>query len=348
MTPTPSATPARVATSNWTLFVVSLVAWASVFHVTEVGERFASPLTFAAIRIVLPLVILLGLLARGRVRLPRPGIALVIAASGLLSVSFFSYAMAEGVKLAGAGDSAVLANSPPLWIALASVFVFRERFPRHAVVGLLVGFGGLFVMFSPQIHVASGRVVSGMLLSVAAAVAYAIATIIVKLAANRDDRLDPLGVMTLQHAAGGPALLIAAFASGDAHGTSWGAGTFWTMAIPAGMLSLVGATAYVTSLKRRSATHTSLVLFLVPVLALAIEIAFGRVPDAVTFSGMGIVIVGVGLVTRKAAPSRFKALPRPIGGGSTPIAPAPALVHAAVAPEAKVYGAPGLEATETA
>jgi hypothetical protein len=116
------------------------------------------------------------------------------------------------------------------------------------------------------------------------------------------------------------------------------------------MLSLVGATAYVTSLKKRSATHTSLVLFLVPVVALGIEIMFGKTPDMVTFAGMGIVIVGVGLVTRKHSTPRrrsLRPLAQPAGGGRS-LSLAPAVVHAAVAPEPQAYGAPVLEAVETA
>lgn len=346
--PSPSATEKLVG-SSWPLFFTSLFAWAAVFHVTAIGGQYASPVTFAAFRTVLPLVILLVLLKRGRVRLPRPKLAIVVALSGLLSVSFFSYALADGVARAGAGDAAVLANSPPLWVALASVFIFRERLGRHAVTGLLVGFGGLLVMFSPQLHVSSGRIASGMLISVAAAVAYAIATIAMKLVANRDENLDPLGVMTLQHLAGCPALLIAAFAMNGTSGTHWAAPGFWATCIPAGMLSLVGATAYVTSLKKRSATHTSLVLFLVPVLALVIEIVFGKTPDTVTFAGMGIVIVGVGLVTRKSSTRRrgFRPLAQPVGGGRA-LTLAPATVYAAVAPEPQAYGAPAIEAVETA
>lgn len=347
--PTPTVKNQLVG-SSWPLFFTSLFAWAAVFHVTAVGGQYASPVTFAAFRTILPLGILLVLLKRGRVRLPRPKLAIVVALSGLLSVSFFSYALADGVARAGAGDAAVLANSPPLWVALASVFVFRERLARHAVMGLLVGFGGLLVMFSPQLHVASGRIASGMLIAVAAAVAYSISTIAVKLVANRDENLDPLGVMTLQHLAGCPALLVAAFAMNGTSGTHWAAPGFWATCIPAGMLSLVGATAYVTSLKKRSATHTSLVLFLVPVVALAIEIVFGKTPDAVTFAGMGIVIVGVGLVTHKRSTRRrrvFRPLAQPAGGGGRSLTLAPAVVHAAVAPEPQAYGSPAIEVIET-
>jgi drug/metabolite transporter (DMT)-like permease len=316
-------------------FLTSLLAFAGVFHVTAVGTGHASPLAFAAFQRILPLVVMLALLRRGWIRLPRTRLALVVAASGILSVGVFTAAVAEGITRAGAGNAAVLANSMPLWIALASVVIFRERLRRQAILGLVLGLAGLIVMFWSQLDLSGGNVAVGMAIIAAGAIAYSAATILVKLVALRDPDLDPVGVMALQHLAACPALLVVASSTGGLEGTDWSGALFWFPCIAAGLLSVTGATAYVTSLKRRSATHTSLVLFLVPVVALVIEILFGRMPDAVTFSGMGIVILGVGLVTRSAREGRER---RPVLRPRSPLvvgavgsrAAVPAFANAAV------------------
>jgi drug/metabolite transporter (DMT)-like permease len=311
-----------------------LLAFAGVFHVTAVGTEHASPLTLAAFQRILPLAVMLALLRRGAIRLPRTRLAFMVAASGLLSVGVFTVAVAEGIKRAGAGNAAVLANSMPLWIALASVVIFRERLSRQAILGLLLGLGGLVVMFWSQLDLSGGAVAVGMAIIALGAIAYSAATILVKLVALRDPDLDPIGVMALQHMAACPALLVVASSTGAMHGTDWSGSLFWLPCIGAGLLSVTGATAYVTSLKRRSATHTSLVLFLVPVVALAIEILFGRMPGAVTFTGMGIVILAVALVTRSSRSKRerpLRPLARHAGGAAASRAPVPAFVNAAVA-----------------
>jgi probable blue pigment (indigoidine) exporter len=319
------------------LFCTTLFAWGAVFHVTAIGARHASPVVFSAFRTALPLATLLLLLKLGRLTLPPRRYALAIAGSGLLMVSFFSFGSVDGVARAGAGDAAVLANSPPLWVALISWFAFGERLSRRSLAGLLIGFAGLVVMFSSELHVAGGNVFVGMAISLAAGVGYAIATLTVKLIADREEALDPLGVLALQYLAGSPVLFAAAFATSGTAGTSWSSATFWFTALLVGLLSVVGQTAFLTSLKRLSATHTSVVVFLVPVVALAIELLSGQMPDSLTFLGMAVALCGVGLVSAGGARSdrraRLRPLPLPAPAPRAPGGSAGALVHAAVAPE---------------
>lgn len=283
---------------------------------TAIGAHHATPITFGAFRTALPTVVLLVLLKLGKIRLPRPRLALAAAGSGLFMVAFFSFASVDGVARAGAGDAAVLANSPPLWVAVLSWFIFRERVSRRTLVGLLIGFGGLVVMFSSELHLAGGNVALGMGMALAAGVGYAIATVTIKLVADRDEDLDPLGVLALQYMAGSPLLFVAALIVDGTGGAEWSSGAFWSSAMFVGTMSVVGAAAYVTSLKRLTATHTSVVVFLVPVVALAIEVFAGQSPDAVTFLGMFVVLCGVGLVSTAPRTERrheLRPLPRPAG-----------------------------------
>jgi drug/metabolite transporter (DMT)-like permease len=280
------------------------------------------------------------MLGLGKIRLPRLPLALAAAGSGLLMVALFSFGSVDGVARAGAGDAAVLANSPPLWVALLSWFMFGERLSRRVVLGLVIGFGGLVIMFSSELHLAGGSVAVGMAMSLAAGIGYAIATIVVKVLSDRDPDLDPLGVLALQYLAGSPVLFGTAFATAGTAGTNWGSGTFWAASMFVGTMSIVGATAFITSLKRLSATHTSVVVFLVPVVALTIEIASGSVPEGVTFLGMAVVLAGVGLVSAGGGVSgraRLRPLPRPTLSG--------AVARPAMVLQAAIASEPGLAAS---
>src|SRR5439155_293944 len=62
----------------------------------------------------------------------------------------------EAVRRAGAGNTAVLVNTSPLFVALAGVLFLRQRLSFAAVAGLLVGFGGVVAMTAPQLGGGSG------------------------------------------------------------------------------------------------------------------------------------------------------------------------------------------------
>jgi drug/metabolite transporter (DMT)-like permease len=48
-----------------------------------------------------------------------------------------------------AGRSAVLVYTTPLWVTPAAYFIFGEKFTPRKILGLIIGLGGLAVLFNP-------------------------------------------------------------------------------------------------------------------------------------------------------------------------------------------------------
>jgi drug/metabolite transporter (DMT)-like permease len=86
------------------------------------------------------------------------GVALLVGGNGLVTV-----AEQQGLD---SGITAVIVGATPLWVALIGAVRRDERLPAVAVVGLVVGFGGVALLVWPG---GSGRIDSGSALMVVVA-----------------------------------------------------------------------------------------------------------------------------------------------------------------------------------
>lgn len=293
--------PARAA--PLLLLAVPLVFWGTGYRITAIGEEHASALMFSALRTAPSLVAGAALLFVYRSRIPRPRLALVMGLNGLVMVTLFIWALTDGVARAGAGNTSVLVSSSPLFTAILSRPLFGERLGARRLGGLLFGFAGVAVMFSSELRVGGGDVAVGMAIAILAGAAWAVGTVLVK---KVGAGLDPAVVSGLQYVLGTPALLAIAFAGAGTGGTAWGSWTLWWTAVYVGVGGLLGTLAFFAALRLISATQTTTVQFVVPVVAVLVEVARGAPPAAVTVLGMAIAIVGVGLVN---VPSRTRRVP---------------------------------------
>jgi drug/metabolite transporter (DMT)-like permease len=196
-------------------------------------------------------------------------------------------------------------------VALLARVVLQERIKPAATAGLLLGFAGIVVMVSRQLggsHSGSDLAV-GIGLSLAAGVAWAAGTMIVRRLAVRDPDLDFVGLTTAQYLAGSPILIVVALAVKGTGGTDWGSSDLWgaTLWLALGS-SAIATLAFFMSLKWLNAAQTSSAQFLVPVVAVVVEAVRGHAPGGLVLTGMGLAIAGVALVA--AGDTALKALTR--------------------------------------
>jgi len=285
----------------------AIVIWGMSYWPVEVAGEHASPLTLAALRALpaAPLLLLMVPVTRGR--LPRGRMAAWAAATGLLMVGVFFYGLTEGTIKAGAGNGAVLANTSPFVVLILARIFLRERIRALAVAGLLIGFAGVVLMVSSQLGEGQGSDVAlGMALAFSAAVAWSIGTLVVKRIVRDEPDLDLVGFTAIQYAAGGAALAVLALAVDGTDGAQWGSVSLWVLvALLVLGNSAGGSLAYFTALKRLSATRTAAALFLVPAVAVIVDIARGAAPTALVLVGMALTIAGVALVN--LPPGQFHA-----------------------------------------
>ena len=69
----------------------------------------------------------------------------------LFTVTGWQTCMAFGIYLMPAGRASIIGNTVPIWVALLSVWILRERVTVHAMVGIVAGTAGLAVLIGPEI-----------------------------------------------------------------------------------------------------------------------------------------------------------------------------------------------------
>lgn len=292
-------TAARVPLVAWALLALPVGFWGGGYTATSIATDHTSGLMLAGLRTlptlaVLPLALLLG------ARLPKGRDAVVSAVvSGLLVVTVFFIGISEGTHFAGAANAAVLISAAPLWVALLARLFLGERVRPAALAGLLLGFAGIVLMVSRQLGGShrAGDLALGIGLALIAGIAWAAGTMIVRRQAVRDPKLDFVGLTIAQYLAGSPILIIVAFAVKGTGGTDWGSGDLWggTLWLALGS-SALATVAFFMSLRWLDAAQTASAQFLVPVVAVIIELVRGHAPGGLVLVGMALAIAGVALV----------------------------------------------------
>jgi drug/metabolite transporter (DMT)-like permease len=251
----------------------------------------------AAMRTMPAAVLLLVLVPVLRARLPRGRMAVAAALTGLLMVATFFYAVTEGTIRAGAGTSAVLVNTSPFFVLILGRIALGEAFSAVAAGGLVVGFGGVLLMVSSELG-GGADVAVGIVLCLAAALAWAIGTLMIKALVGRRPDVDLVGFTAIQYVVGGAVLTVIALAADGTGSVQWASGELWvTLVYLVAGNAVVGSLAYFAALRRLSATRASAGLFLVPVVAVLVDVARGDAPTATVLLGMVLTIAGVAVVT---------------------------------------------------
>ena len=276
---------------------LAVLCWGAAPRALTIASEHSSALTLNALRSVIAAALLLVLVLVLRPRLPRGHVAFWVVLTGLFFTAYLQ-GFAEGTIRAGAGNTAVLANTAPLFVLVFGRLFLGERMPLVGVLGLLLGFTGVVVMVSSQIGGDEGsNLALGMALALGAALAAAVNILLVKWLLETDAQVDVLSVTTGQLVVAAGILVPLAFAVDGAGGGEWSAGELWGTIVFLGAGGLAVATlAFFASLRRLPATTASAALILVPVVAVLIEAGRGNPPDAVVLAGMALAVGGVALV----------------------------------------------------
>lgn len=277
----------------------AVLIWGLAWWPLDISSQHAPPVMLAALRMV-PSALLLWLgylLMRGT--LPRGRLLAGSILTGLLLFAFFQWALMASIAYAGAGNSAVVTNMPPLLVAILGWLALRERVSRLALAGLITGFGGVVLMVATQLGSSQGavRLLIGIGLGLAGSLAWAVGTLVMRGLSRDDPSIDIVGVSVVQYSVGALALVPIAFGAVGLSSTNWSSVGLWAPLVWVGPVTALATVFFFIVLKRLEAARTSSVLFLVPAIAIIVEIARGNAPGALSLSGMFVAVIGVALVT---------------------------------------------------
>jgi drug/metabolite transporter (DMT)-like permease len=157
--------------------------WGSSFTLLKLGLEEIPPITLAFLRFVIALPFL-TVFTRSRKRHNLNSQVLrgwkVFAALGLTGVTFYHMFQNFGLKLTTASHSSLIISANPVFIALLDHFYLKERLTAKRALGVTLAFLGVVVIIRPTEWSLNPLGVIGDLLSVGAALCWALYSVIGK------------------------------------------------------------------------------------------------------------------------------------------------------------------------
>jgi len=282
------------------LFCLLATLWGFSFLAIEVGLESLEPVLFAAFRYDIAAVLLLGhALVRGVDWRPagRPDLAAIlgggvflVAGNGLLFI---------GQQTVPSGVAAIMQSLVPVLTSLWALGLLpEERVSVTGAVGILLGFTGVGLIVRPDPSNVFGSDVVGRLLILGQATSVALGGVLVQRA---NPTLDRSALSGWSMFVGASILHVASPAAGEAFAlpsTGLGLAAVAYLGIFATGLAFF---IYYTLLEVRGALETSLVAYLVPVVATVVGVAvLGESITAPTIVGFVVVFLGFVLLKWRA------------------------------------------------
>jgi len=171
--------------ADWLGMIALVVMFGSAFMLTKISVQEYPPTIVAGGRIIIAAIVLIVLsLFRGDSFSFLKSHWLLLVALGFFGCSLPFYLISWGQQTVDSSIAGILMAIMPLTtIVLAHFFVSGERLTPNRVIGFVLGFLGILVLFGPSalanLDTDAGRLVA-MLAILAGAVSYAINTIIAK------------------------------------------------------------------------------------------------------------------------------------------------------------------------
>jgi len=282
-------------------YATMCLIWGSTWIMIKLGLRGAPPMTAVAVRFIIAAMLVYFIIAVRKIGIPRDRRFLYLS----LFLSGFHLAVPYvlvywGEQQISSGLTAVLYSTMPINVAiLARIFLGDPLTPRK-VMGILVGIGGVWVIFSDSVSLGGGRAVQGVIACLASAFLASFTTVMVKKYASR---YDPFVTLSLPFTFAGLAVLSLAIPVERSNPLQFDALTWVTICYLAVLGSVVAFGLYFWIIKRIDVTMLSYQTFIIPVLAVLIGWIF--LAETVTIrvvAGAVLILAGIALATLRRKP----------------------------------------------
>jgi len=285
----------------WLLLVSLSLLWGGSFLFVEYALRDYQPLTIVALRVGIGALVLHCVLRINSLRFPLDLKSISqFAMMGALNNAIPFTLIVWGQQSIDAGRASVLNATVPLFtVLLAHWLLDNEKLGRSKIIGVLIGFGGVFVLTglsATQSAISDTTVnsVSGQLAVLGAAISYAFATIFGKQLNRFDPKVSATGMLTAS------AVLMFPFALMFESLPATRPGFLST----ASVLALgVACTAvaylfYFKILTKAGSSNLSLVTFLIPPSAIVMGVVFLNEKLVLAdYAGVFLILLGMAIAT---------------------------------------------------
>ncbi len=281
------------------------VIWGSTWLFIKLGLEDLPPFSLAGLRFFLAAAIMWGYLVIRRIRLPRSrGDWMLLTATGLLTFGLDYGLIFWGENHISAGLTSILFSTMPLFVlVLAHFMVPAERMTRRKLAGILVGIGGVALIFSRQLAVTDSLAMWGAVAILAGAAFAAVSSVLVR---RYGGHIAPAVLTTVQMTVGClPLLLIGFTLEGSPTSFHWTPIAWTSLLYMAVIGSAVAFVLLYWLLKQIGAVRSVLIIPFSTVVAVILGIVV--LGEAFTWrTGVGglLVILGLLAASRPGAKTR--------------------------------------------
>ncbi|MBR9808670.1 MAG: DMT family transporter [Alphaproteobacteria bacterium] len=274
--------PTGRSASDWSLFCLLTLFWAGAYALTRVAVDKGNPEMGLPVAWVLPGRLVIGavvlwiiMLARGQ-RLPPLADRrrwLVIISMGLTGSVFPFFLITTAQQTVNSSLAALYTAAVPIFVASGATFLFHdEKMTRSSLVGVLIGFAGIVVLFGPDAMKGLGDAsVIAQILLILATVNYAVSSLVARGAPVMEAMPFATGFVTVAAIVSLPLAFTVTPSEVNADWSHWGA----VLALGIGP-SAVAQALYMFLIARTSATFLSLTGYSIPVVSAALGWLFFR------------------------------------------------------------------------
>lgn len=287
---------------NTVLFFTLAALWGVAFMAIKAGLEYFPPVLFAAIRYDLAAVILLLYAAVAADNwIPRSREDWIVATlDGLLLVGAYNVFVFLGGQTVTSAVAAILVSLNPILSTVFSRAVLPdERLTLVGIVGLLIGFGGVGLVASPDLtNLLAGNTV-GQVLLVAAAASFALGSVAVQLV---DDDLSTEGTTAWACLVGAVMLHVTSISLGESTvAIVWTTEAILALGYVSVGSSVVGYFVYFDLLDRLGPVEINLVSYAAPVFtAVSGWFFLSETVTTTTVVGFLFIFLGFILIKREA------------------------------------------------
>ncbi len=294
--------PYSLNTYNWTVFRAAVVwlllslIWGSTWLFIKVGLADLPPFTFAGLRFSIAILPLALLAAARRPAFPTTvGDWAFMVLTGVMTFSVTYGLVFWGEQHISSGLAALLFATFPLFgLVIAHAHLPTERMNPWRVSGVLLGIGGIAIVFSQELGATGPLALWGSAAVVLAAFTAAYADVWIKMRAGH---FDPVVLTLVQMVAGTiPLLVVGLTIEGNPLEHNWTPLAVISLTYLAVMGSAVAFVLLYWLIKHMDVTKTMLITLVTPLIAVVLGMAIlGEDLTWRTAAGGGAILAGLSL-----------------------------------------------------
>ena len=293
-------------------FTLVAAAWGSTFMWYKLALRDMEPVTILLYRTVLGAVVLGGIVAWTRPRWRAPlGMWIAVIIFGIGNLGLPQWMILWSQRWVDSGmTSVLLATTPLLTLLLAQPFLPNERITAGRLVALVIGLGGVALLMSRSLRLGQGEALTGQLTQLGAAGCFAVTSV---LAGRIMGAIEPLALAAVSAVASAAFVVLLHAGLGLAPALPASGMTWVAVAVLGIGANGIAWALFVYLLTTVGPTHTQMVSYVTPLVAVTLGIAVLGEPLHPELAAGGTCILGALLLYRQSKSARLVPSASPSG-----------------------------------